>query len=358
MRVAREEIFGPVVTLIPFSDEDEAVRIANGTPFGLVAAVFSQDSDRALRVSRQIRAGAVFVNNYVRIADRYRIRRGRPQRIRARARPGDAGRIRVHQNDPVGRQARRAALLDRGQPECWRSEDHANLANHRARRALRDSGIPERTGQLAQVTPGLGRTASPTSATGASRRWTRRASTWPCCRWSHPASSNWTARRPCAWPATCNDELAAAVGRYPDRLAGFAALPISAPDAAADELERAVRELGFVGAVINGHCQGRLPGRSATSTRCSTARRTLNVPIYLHPTIPPAAVIESCYGGFLRRSHVRAGHGGVGLAHQHRHARAAPDSRRRVRPPPARCRSSSGTWARRRRSCCRGSTPR
>jgi acyl-CoA reductase-like NAD-dependent aldehyde dehydrogenase len=68
MRVAREEIFGPVVTLIPFADEDEAVRIANGTQFGLVAGVFTQDADRALRVSRQIRAGAVFVNNYVRVA--------------------------------------------------------------------------------------------------------------------------------------------------------------------------------------------------------------------------------------------------------------------------------------------------
>jgi betaine-aldehyde dehydrogenase len=68
MRVAREEIFGPVVALIPFTDDDEAVRIANSTPFGLVAAVFTQDNDRALRVSRRIRAGAVFVNNYVRIA--------------------------------------------------------------------------------------------------------------------------------------------------------------------------------------------------------------------------------------------------------------------------------------------------
>jgi len=68
MRVARDEIFGPVVTLIPFTDEDEAVRIANATQFGLVAAVFTQDSDRALRVSRRIRAGAVFVNNYHRIS--------------------------------------------------------------------------------------------------------------------------------------------------------------------------------------------------------------------------------------------------------------------------------------------------
>lgn len=68
MRVAREEILGPVVALIPFADEEQAVRIANATPFGLVAAVFSQDSDRALRVSRRIRAGSVFVNNYHRIA--------------------------------------------------------------------------------------------------------------------------------------------------------------------------------------------------------------------------------------------------------------------------------------------------
>jgi acyl-CoA reductase-like NAD-dependent aldehyde dehydrogenase len=68
MRVAKEEIFGPVVTLIPFADEDEAVRIANCTQFGLVAGVFTQNADRALRVSRQIRAGAVFVNNYVRVA--------------------------------------------------------------------------------------------------------------------------------------------------------------------------------------------------------------------------------------------------------------------------------------------------
>src|ERR1700742_1706756 len=95
----------------------------------------------------------------------------------------------------------------------------------------------------------------------------------------------------------CNDELAAAVGRYPERLAGFATVPISAPDAAADELERAVRTLGFVGAVINGHSQGRYlddPFFEPVLDRAAT----LNAPIYLHPTIPPAAVIESSYAGF------------------------------------------------------------
>jgi acyl-CoA reductase-like NAD-dependent aldehyde dehydrogenase len=64
MRIAQEEIFGPVIVMIPFRDEDEAVSIANGTDFGLVAAVFTRDSERALRVSRALRAGFIFVNNY------------------------------------------------------------------------------------------------------------------------------------------------------------------------------------------------------------------------------------------------------------------------------------------------------
>jgi uncharacterized protein len=95
----------------------------------------------------------------------------------------------------------------------------------------------------------------------------------------------------------CNDELAEAVERYPDRLAGFATVPISSPDAAADELERAVRKLGFLGAVINGHSQGRYlddPDFEPILDRAAA----LNVPIYLHPTIPPAAVIASSYAGF------------------------------------------------------------
>lgn len=94
-----------------------------------------------------------------------------------------------------------------------------------------------------------------------------------------------------------NDELAAAVRRHPDRLCGFAALPISAPDAAAKELHRAVDELGFVGAAINGHCRGVYlddPRFEVVLDRAAT----LNVPIYLHPTFPPTTVIESCYAGF------------------------------------------------------------
>ena len=67
MRIATEEIFGPVVAVMAFDDEQEAVAIANNTDYGLMAAVFSEDSRRALRVSRALRAGIVFVNNYNRM---------------------------------------------------------------------------------------------------------------------------------------------------------------------------------------------------------------------------------------------------------------------------------------------------
>jgi betaine-aldehyde dehydrogenase len=62
MRIAREEIFGPVVCIIPFKDEEEAVSIANDTPYGLAGAVWSRDIFRALRVTRRIRAGIIWIN--------------------------------------------------------------------------------------------------------------------------------------------------------------------------------------------------------------------------------------------------------------------------------------------------------
>jgi aldehyde dehydrogenase (NAD+) len=62
MRIAREEIFGPVLTIIPFEDEAEAIAIANDTPYGLAAYLQTGDSERAARVSRKLRAGAVHIN--------------------------------------------------------------------------------------------------------------------------------------------------------------------------------------------------------------------------------------------------------------------------------------------------------
>ncbi|MET9327640.1 aldehyde dehydrogenase [Tsukamurella sp. NPDC003166] len=64
MRIAREEIFGPVATLIPFDDEDEAVAMANDTDYGLTAGLWTRDLARAHRVSNRIDAGSVWVNTY------------------------------------------------------------------------------------------------------------------------------------------------------------------------------------------------------------------------------------------------------------------------------------------------------
>jgi aldehyde dehydrogenase (NAD+) len=64
MTVAQEEIFGPVLCIIPYRDEDDAVAIANGTPYGLHGAVWSRDEDRALAVARRLETGMVNVNGY------------------------------------------------------------------------------------------------------------------------------------------------------------------------------------------------------------------------------------------------------------------------------------------------------
>jgi aldehyde dehydrogenase (NAD+) len=63
-RIAQEEIFGPVQAVIPFDGEREALAIANGTAFGLVAGVWTRDGSRALRMARKLQCGQVFVNNY------------------------------------------------------------------------------------------------------------------------------------------------------------------------------------------------------------------------------------------------------------------------------------------------------
>jgi len=64
MTIAQEEVFGPVLSVLPFRDEDEAIRIANGTPYGLVAGVFTADVDRAMRAANRLRAGQIFVNEW------------------------------------------------------------------------------------------------------------------------------------------------------------------------------------------------------------------------------------------------------------------------------------------------------
>jgi uncharacterized protein len=95
-----------------------------------------------------------------------------------------------------------------------------------------------------------------------------------------------------------NDQLAAAIAAHPDRFAGFATLPTPDPQAAAEELERAVHQLGFKGAMINGRTGD---DRFLDDPRFSPILKkaeTLDVPIYLHPTWPSKAVQDDYYSGF------------------------------------------------------------
>ena len=64
MAIAQQEVFGPVLVVMTFADEQAAIELANGTPFGLAGAVWSQDTGKALRVAHQLRAGTVWVNGY------------------------------------------------------------------------------------------------------------------------------------------------------------------------------------------------------------------------------------------------------------------------------------------------------
>ncbi len=63
-RLAQEEVFGPVLAAMPFDDEADAIRLANGTNFGLVAGIWTRDGARQFRMAKKVRSGQVFINNY------------------------------------------------------------------------------------------------------------------------------------------------------------------------------------------------------------------------------------------------------------------------------------------------------
>lgn len=99
-----------------------------------------------------------------------------------------------------------------------------------------------------------------------------------------------------AFARTTNDRLAEAVRQHPRRLAGFAHLPMREPEAAADELERAVIELGFRGAMINGTTEGRFLDDTRFAPILERAA-SLRVPVYIHPNHVPKPVFDAYFGG-------------------------------------------------------------
>lgn len=95
--IAPESIFGPVLSVMPYGDEEEAVRIANDSDLGLTGAGWFSDVQRASAIARRVQSGTGGINGYV--IDFLAIRRHQGQRIRSRIRPGVAIRLSATQVD-------------------------------------------------------------------------------------------------------------------------------------------------------------------------------------------------------------------------------------------------------------------
>ncbi|GAB4042011.1 amidohydrolase family protein [Spirosoma jeollabukense] len=108
-----------------------------------------------------------------------------------------------------------------------------------------------------------------------------------------------------------NDALARRIAAYPNRFAGFAHLPMSNPEAAADELERTVTDLHFCGAMINGLTQNQFLDHPRFAPLLERAER-LAVPLYLHPGVPPEAIQAVYYDGLAPALSTQLGMAGFG----------------------------------------------
>ena len=106
-----------------------------------------------------------------------------------------------------------------------------------------------------------------------------------------------------AFAREINDALAEAIARHPDRFAGFAHLPMRSPEAAAKEMQRAVRDLGFHGAMVNGMTEDRFLD-DARFEPILAAAETLDVPIYIHPGLAPEPVRKLYFSGLPSDAHV------------------------------------------------------
>lgn len=115
-----------------------------------------------------------------------------------------------------------------------------------------------------------------------------------------PAVHNFSPAEAVPLAGEVNDVLADAVAAHPDRFAALATLPVSAPEQAAAELDRAVSRLGFTGAILHGHAGGRFLDDTGfwPIFECAEA---LGVPVYLHPTPPPPEVFNAYFRGLEPR---------------------------------------------------------
>jgi predicted TIM-barrel fold metal-dependent hydrolase len=112
-----------------------------------------------------------------------------------------------------------------------------------------------------------------------------------------PGADHFDGKEAIAFARHFNDALAKKIAERPDRFAAFAHLPAHIPQAAADELERTVRELGFKGALINGTVRGAFLDDPKFAPLLAQAEK-LDVPLYVHPGMPPPDVRKAYYEGF------------------------------------------------------------
>jgi len=114
-----------------------------------------------------------------------------------------------------------------------------------------------------------------------------------------PGAQGLRANDAVAWTTAANDRLHAAIALYPKRFAGFASLPTDRPEAAADELQRAVGELGFKGGMLHSLTEGPFLDHERYRPIFASAAK-LGVPLYIHPADPNPAVIKAYYGGYAK----------------------------------------------------------
>ena len=135
----REEFFGPVASVYRVGSEEEAIELANDTPFGLGSYVFTDDEEQAQRVANHLDTGMVFVNGTPPRRRRAAVRRRQALRLRPRARPLRHGRVRQQEADPrpeVGRRRARGSAAVRptapripaGEPAGRRTAIAASIA--------------------------------------------------------------------------------------------------------------------------------------------------------------------------------------------------------------------------------------